>query len=150
MITTPETRNRVLIIEDERKTFEGWLAELKSRNIEADVATDPDEAVSRLTSSVYTVILLDLMLPFGSTKSARTNESRYDVGVEILNRIRNGDFESHGTPADVPVVVITANTETTVIERVRRLNPESICSKPESPRYLAEHIKSLLRKDNDT
>lgn len=137
---------KVLIIEDERKTSEGWVQELSDRGIEADVATNPDEANEKLRAHRYQVIVLDLMLPQGSKSVFGTETSRYDVGVEILRSIRDGEFGPSSTTHDVPVIIVTAVTEASVMEKIRCLNAERIYTKPESPRVVAEHVKILLEE----
>ena len=143
-------RNKLLIVEDERKTYEGWLTALQHRNIDADVAVDSDQAIKKLGSHAYPLIILDLMLPQGAKNSPAPEISRYDVGIEILARIRKGDFAKTGTLTDVPVVVITAIAESGVMEKLRCLNAESIYTKPESARMLAEHAKILLEQAPET
>jgi CheY-like chemotaxis protein len=142
--TTNNTcRGRVLIVEDEPATSEGWALELGDRDIFSEIAADPDEAVRRLKGTKFAAVILDLMLPTGNRANI---SSRYDVGVEILQDIRANRFGETGTGPDTPVIVVTAVADGTVIERLKALNVTHIYTKPEHPRVLAEHIRILMER----
>ncbi len=134
----------VLIIEDERKQSEGLLVELRNRGISADVAVEPDEAINLIASYCYRVIILDLMLPTGLKNGFGDDRASYDVGIDVLKRIRNDERGGSGTDRSVPVIIVTAVTETSVIAMVNALKPAAIYSKPQRPSVLAEHTKTLL------
>lgn len=139
---------RALVIEDEEKTIAGWVSELQSRDICSDIAVNTSEAFELLRGHVYAVVILDLMLPSGGN-SPKSDAPRYDVGIDILARIRAGEFVGSGTASDVPVIVVTAVTESGVMDKLRCLNAEHIYAKPEAPRVVAEHAKILIEQQQE-
>lgn len=140
------SRSSVLVIEDEQKTYEGWLTAFRARGVAADIAANPDEAVARLGSHAYSVVILDLMLPLGANLPDEGRDKSWDVGIELLRRIRVGEFAPTGTKSTVPVLVVTSVSRAHVSESIEALEPTRIYTKPESPYLIAEHTRILLEE----
>lgn len=91
---------RILIAEDEKELARAEATILKLNGYDVDVAQDGAEAVDRVKSANYDVIVLDVMMP------------RVD-GIEALRQIR-------GMGVTTPVIMLTAKAE--VDDRVTGLD----------------------------
>ncbi|MDE6889195.1 MAG: response regulator, partial [Eubacterium sp.] len=78
---------KVLVVDDEKLIVKGIRFSLEQDGMEVDCAYDGEEALFKANTSVYDMILLDLMLP------------KID-GMEVCQRVR--EF------SDVPIVMLTA------------------------------------------
>jgi len=79
---------RVLIVEDENKVARALQQGLESERYEVTVADTGEDAFFRLSTEIFDVILLDLMLPGRD-------------GLQILSAIRERGVQT-------PVLVLTA------------------------------------------
>lgn len=82
---------RILVVEDEKEIADGIAAILKKASYQADVVYDGLSGLDYALSTVYDLILLDLMLPKLG-------------GMEILKKIRQEKILT-------PVIVLTARTQ---------------------------------------
>lgn len=107
----------VLIVDDNESTCVLLTAILKSRYT-VDVSSNGDEAVAKLKTRRYAVVLLDLLMP-GSD------------GFTVLTHLRELQ------PAALPtVIVLTASLTPAQLERVAQFNVHCVIRKP----FDVEHL----------
>ena len=119
---------RILIVEDEQHLAEGLLYNLRSEGYEAAVARDGQEAMDRFEEGVWSLIVLDLMLP------------RID-GFEVARRIRQADPR-------VPILMLTARASDE--DRVRGLEcgADDYLTKPFHLRELCLRVQGMLKRSS--
>lgn len=117
---------RVLIVEDEARLAATLRDLLELGGYTADVSRDGESGLDNALSSIYDVILLDVMLP------------RLD-GFEVLRRLR---AEGNATP----VLMLTARSE--LSDRVRGLDggADYYLTKPFEPKELLAAVRALTRR----
>jgi DNA-binding NtrC family response regulator len=84
----PETRGKILVIDDEAEIRESLQTLLEFEDYEVEAVEDARRGLAALDARPYDLVLLDLMLPD-------------QPGLEVLEEIRRRDLET-------PVAVITA------------------------------------------
>lgn len=117
---------RVLVVEDEVRLAETLRDLLELNGYTADVCHDGEAGLDNALSSIYDVILLDVMLP------------RLD-GFTVLRRLR---AEGNSTP----VLMLTAKSETS--DKVTGLDSgaDYYLTKPFEPKELLACIRALTRR----
>jgi DNA-binding response OmpR family regulator len=143
----------ILVIEDETPTSLGLETELLRRGFKADVAATAGEAISRLSEFAYNAVLLDLMLPDGGLQMPQSEPKRIGyrfLGVEVLRRIRRGDFAGQGTAAKVPVFVLTCVLDQDTRQELESLGIQAFWSKPESLSRIAERVKLFFHTNPES
>lgn len=117
---------RVLIVEDEVRLAATLQDLLELNGYTADIAHDGESGLDNALSSIYDVILLDVMLP-------KLN------GFEVLRRLR---AEGNATT----VLLLTARSETS--DKVTGLDSgaDYYLTKPFEPRELLACIRALTRR----
>ncbi len=126
--TTPASRLRVLVIEDERDLVDGLVYNLQREGHDPIVAHDGREGLRKAQTLLPDLVLLDLMLPGLS-------------GTDILRELRAGE-----RTRDIPVIIITARGEETDQVVGFSLGADDYVTKPFSPRVLMQRIKALKRR----
>ena len=81
---------RILVIEDEFSLADIIATKLRKEKYNVDISLDGEEGLDNALSSIYDLIILDIMLP-------KIN------GIEILKEIRNNDI-------DTKVIMLTAKS----------------------------------------
>ena len=94
---------------------------------------DPIEALHRLKSQQFDVILLDIQMPYMS-------------GPELTRAIRNGD----GPNKEVPIIAVTAHAFTEDVARCRAAGMNAHLPKPLDYQLLTKTIESVLRAENSS
>ena len=125
--TTRTRRDKVLIVDDDpkvREIFRGYLGLLSVAAAEADSVS---KAISLLEKDEFTAILLDLVFPDGKN------------GASLLEWLGNSDIT-------IPVIIITAYTDSEHIKDVLKYGTFVFLSKPVSREKLKEALASVLRK----
>ena len=141
---TAGSTGTILLIEDERPTSQGLQEELNERGFKVDVAKTASEAVGRLTTLAYRAIVLDLILPndeLPDVASPPPSGVCQWAGVEVLRRIRRGDFAAQGTAAKVPVFVLTCVLDQDTRQELESLGIQAFWSKPVGLSIVAERVK---------
>ena len=139
----------VLLVEDELPTSLGLQAELRKRGFAVDIAKSASEASKCLSNRIYSAIVLDLILPNDdppSEASPLSKGSSQWAGVEVLRRIRHGEFAAKGSPSNVPVFVLTCVLAEDTRKEIDALAVEEFFSKPEDLSIVAERIKLFLQR----
>lgn len=107
------------------------ITELISRGLsligyQVDVASSGEDALFRATTSSYSLVILDLMMP--------------DLdGFQVIERLRKSG-------RDVPVLFLTAKTDTQDKITGLSLGADDYITKPFSLEELAERVKAVLRR----
>ncbi|WP_268906195.1 response regulator transcription factor [Clostridium hydrogenum] len=123
---------KILLVEDEKQMTIFIELELKHEGYEVDIAYDGREALNKVDSTEYNLILLDIMIP-------KLN------GVEVCRRIRQF--------SNVPIVMLTAKSDIT--DKVLGLDAgaNDYITKPfaieELLARIRVHERSAMLKNND-
>ena len=116
---------RILIVEDDQDIAVLEKDYLEASGYTADIVSDGAIGVSTILRSEYDLILLDLMLP---------NYSGYDICREIRGKI------------DVPILMVTARTESADKIKGLGLGADDYIAKPFDPAELVARVKSHLKR----
>ena len=116
---------RVLVVDDEKAIVKGITFSLQQDDYEVDSASDGEEALEKVRSNHYDIVLLDLMLP------------KLD-GLEICREIRGF--------SQVPIVMLTAKSED--MDKIMGLEygADDYITKPFNILELKARIKAILRR----
>ncbi|MBI5408004.1 MAG: response regulator [Nitrospirae bacterium] len=119
---------KILIVEDEKDITDLVSYNLTKEGCHIDSAGDGEEALEKIKSGKYDLMILDLMLPALS-------------GLEICRIIR-----SNPDTASLPIIMLTAKGEE--VDRILGLEmgADDYVTKPFSPRELAARVKAVLRR----
>ena len=116
---------RILIVEDDQDIAVLEKDYLEASGYTADIVSDGAIVVSTILRGEYDLILLDLMLP---------NYSGYDICREIRGKI------------DVPILMVTARTESADKIKGLGLGADDYIAKPFDPAELVARVKSYLKR----
>src|SRR5580658_5090751 len=116
---------RVLVVDDDVELCELVGQYLKSQGFQIDAVHDGSAGVERALSGIYSLVILDVMLP-----GIR--------GFEVLRQIRANSA--------LPVSMLTAHGED--VDRIvgLELGADDYLPKPYNPRELAARIHAVLRR----
>ncbi|PAT02738.1 DNA-binding response regulator [Candidatus Izimaplasma bacterium ZiA1] len=117
---------RILIIEDELSIQKMIEYDLKQLNYEIDSALDGFEGYKKASSTLYDVILLDIMLPNMN-------------GLDICKKLRQEGNEAY-------IIMLTAMDDEYNKIKGFEIGADDYVTKPFSPRELAARIKAGLRR----
>ena len=117
---------RVLIVEDETRLAATLRDLMELSGYTADVSNDGESGLDNALSSIYDVIIMDVMLPKLS-------------GFEAVRRLREAGIST-------PVLMLTARSE--VADKVEGLDcgADYYLTKPFEPRELLACIRALCRR----
>ncbi|UII22086.1 response regulator transcription factor [Fulvivirga ligni] len=120
----------ILIIEDEPDMRLGLKDNLEFEGYQVDMAKDGQEGYDKLTSGVYDLVILDIMLPKIS-------------GLDICKSVRKQNITT-------PIILLTAKGEE--IDKVLglELGADDYVTKPFSVRELLARVKAILRRNVST
>lgn len=119
---------KILVVDDEPDLVELVSYNLKKEGYEVASALDGEEALGKLRSGAFDLLVLDLMLPGIQ-------------GIELCRILRGEPKTEH-----LPIVMLTARTEE--IDRILglELGADDYITKPFNPRELVARIKAILRR----
>ena len=117
---------RILVVEDQKKVAQALKEGLGAEHYEVDIATTGEEGFFQVSSQMYDLVLLDLMLPGRS-------------GIDILKAMREKDIQT-------PVLILTARDA--IEDRVIGLDvgADDYLVKPFAFPELLARIRALLRR----
>lgn len=118
---------RILIVEDDKKISRFLELELTHENYLVDFAFNGKEALEKIESKDFDLILLDIMIP-------RIN------GFEICKRVR--------TFSNIPIIMVTAKDEISDKVIGLDLGADDYLTKPFVIEELLARIRVALRKNN--
>ena len=116
---------KILIVEDDEEIAKLERDYLEIEGFQAQVISDGGAAAEAALTGAYDLILLDLMLPGRS-------------GYEVCRRIRD--------QVDVPILMVTARTESVDKIRGLGLGADDYIAKPFDPAELVVRVKSHLSR----
>ena len=118
-------KKRILIVEDDADISMVEEAYLEAAGFETRIVTDGTGISSLIQKEEYDLILLDLMLP---------GKSGYEICREIRDKV------------DVPILMVTARTESVDKVRGLGLGADDYISKPFDPAELVARVNANLRQ----
>jgi len=120
---------KILIVEDEESMQLGLGNNLKYDGYEVDFASDGEEGLNKILGNIYSLIILDVMLPKLS-------------GFDVCKKIRSNGIKT-------PIIMLTAKSEE--IDKVLGLEigADDYITKPFSLRELLARVKAVLRRVED-
>ncbi len=115
----------ILIVEDDEDISMIEEAYLQSAGFATEVVSDGEKVAEVVKKGDFSLILLDLMLP---------GKSGYDICKEIRDQV------------DVPIIMVTARTES--VDKIRGLGigADDYISKPFDPAELVARVNANLRQ----
>ena len=116
----------ILIVDDERAMREGLRDNLEFEGFAVDEAVDGDEALAKLTSGGYRLVVLDVMMPKRS-------------GFEVLR-------EARAAGVATPVILLTAKAEEFDTVRGLEFGADDYVTKPFALGELLARIRAVLRR----
>lgn len=116
---------KILIAEDDKEIAMLERDYLESDGMEVKIIADGREVAEELQRTEYDLLLLDLMLP---------GKNGYEICREIRDRI------------DIPILMVTARSETTDRIRGLGLGADDYIAKPFDPAELTARVRSHLRQ----
>lgn len=120
---------RVLVVDDDTALAEMIGIVLRGEGYEPSFCADGSEALAAFRDERPDLVLLDLMLPGMD-------------GIEVCRRIR--------AESDVPVVMLTARSDTTDVVAGLESGADDYVQKPFKPKELVARVKARLRrKENE-
>lgn len=120
-----ETKQKILIVDDEIKIVEAVKAYLENSNYEVITAYDGEQALKQFEKFSPDLVILDLMLPI-------------ITGEEICRIIRR--------KSRVPIIMLTAKVSEDDKITGFHIGADDYMTKPFSPRELVARVGSLLRR----
>jgi serine phosphatase RsbU (regulator of sigma subunit) len=122
------TKPKILIVDDEPYNVDYLEQELEELSYETVSATNGQEAIERVQSDSPDLILLDIMMPVMD-------------GFKVLAILKD-DPDTR----NIPVIVISANTDLKSVVKGIELGAEDYLPKPFEPTLLKARISSSLEK----
>ena len=118
-------KKRILVVDDEPSIVELIRVNLEDAGYEVDEAADGAEALEKVRTRLYDLIVLDLMLPGVD-------------GFEVCRQVRS--------ESAVPIIMLTAKAEE--IDRVLglELGADDYIIKPFSPREFVARVRAVFRR----
>jgi signal transduction histidine kinase len=124
-VAPPLARPRVLVVEDNTE-MNYFLTEALSRSYEVDSALDGATGLARAIESPPDLILTDLMMP--------------RMNGDVLVR----ELRSHRALDDVPIVLLTAQTDDDLRVQLLREGAQDFLAKPFSAKELLLRVSNLV------
>lgn len=116
---------KILIAEDDEKIAQLERDYLEINGYEAKIVSDGKDVIPELENSAYDLLLLDLMLPGMD-------------GYTICRKVRD--------EIDIPILMVTARTESVDIIRGLGLGADDYITKPFDPSELVARVRSHLKR----
>jgi phosphoserine phosphatase RsbU/P len=127
-MTTPVVPARILVVDDVEANRDLLSRRLVRQGHHVEQAEDGQQALDRLATGSCDLVLLDVMMPVLD-------------GIETLTRIK-----ASATLRDIPVIMISANTELETVVRCIELGADDYLPKPFDPVLLRARVGSSLEK----
>ena len=117
---------RILVVDDEEIVIRSCLRVLEGNGYEIDVAHDGHEALRKVESNTYDVMILDIMMPNLG-------------GMEVLRRVK----ETH---PDINVIMITGLSQIDTAVQAMKLGAFDYISKPFEPDEIKLVVERALER----
>lgn len=122
------TNSKILIVDDEPFNVDYLEQELEDSDFEIVTAVNGREALDKVQSEMPDLILLDIMMPVMD-------------GFEVLSRLK-----ANSSTRDIPVIVISANSDLQNMVKGIQLGAEDYLPKPFEPVLLHARVSYSLEK----
>jgi len=119
---------KILIVEDEAEMREAIKLRLEANQFEVITAADGSEGLSKARTEKPNLIILDIMLP-------KLHGFRLCRMLKFDENYKN-----------IPVIILTAKTQKTDINRGKEMGAEAYITKPFKSEELLAEINELLAK----
>lgn len=118
--------SKILVVDDEKLIVKGIRFSLEQEGMEVECAYDGEEAIEKISSGKYDLILLDLMLP------------KKD-GLEVCREVRE--------TSDVPIIMLTAKNDD--MDKILGLEygADDYITKPFNILEVKARIKAIIRRN---
>jgi len=124
---TSAVRLRALVVDDYDDGREMYAEFLTYKGFDVQQAQNGLQAVALAEALLPDLIVLDLALP--------------DIdGIEVARRLKASPVTSR-----IPIVMLTANAQTTMLDEARRAGCEAVLVKPCTPEELLEVLSGFER-----
>ena len=122
--------HRVLVVDDDRNLRKIIATNLELAGFTVETAADGPEALEKIETLLPDIVLLDLMMP-------------HMDGYEVARRIR-----AHQNPsiANVPIIILTAKSETDDKLRGFEAGADDYITKPFGPQELLARVRAKIRR----
>lgn len=120
--------DRILVVEDETEIRDLIVLHLKRNGHTVDAVGSVEEAQSHLANQIYSLVVLDWMLPGAS-------------GVDLAQKIR-----AKSDRDDLAILMVTARAEAGDIVTGLDAGADDYLTKPFEPQVLIARVKALLRR----
>ncbi len=120
---------RVLLVDDVEINRVVGRKLLENKGFTVDDSADGFSAIKALEVEYYDCVLMDMRMPELS-------------GLDAIEIIRKSSTVNH----DVPIIALTANAETSEVERCKAVGADEFVSKPFNIDFLTEVIQNLQSK----
>jgi PAS domain S-box-containing protein len=127
--SAPSGEQRILLVEDNVVNQKLALAILAKAGYEADLAANGQEALDRLQSATYDLILMDCQMPVKD-------------GYQATREIRALETT---TGTHIPIIAMTANAMKGDDEKCYAVGMDDYMTKPINPKKLAEKVAFYLK-----
>ncbi len=117
---------KILIVEDEPLMLDFLKFRLTKAGYAIQTAKDGNKAEQRINTEDFSLIIIDLMIPFVS-------------GFELLAKKKDFDKNKH-----TPVLIISSYTQESIISESLALGAEAFLAKPIVVDELTATVKTLL------
>src|SRR5579871_3649035 len=126
LISSTQSKGRVLVVDDELDIREGLQTLLSMEGYSVDLAPNATEGLRQMDSRAYDLVLLDLMMPDRS-------------GMDVLREVRLRD-------RDTPIFMITAYGSVEAAVHALKLGASDYFSKPWDNEKLIIEIDRMIAK----
>jgi phosphate regulon transcriptional regulator PhoB len=121
-------KTKILVVDDEKDILELITYNLQKEGFYVEVSPDGEDALEKIRSDRFDLVLLDLMLPGMQ-------------GMEICRNLKSGD-----DTASIPIIMLTAKSEELDKVLGLEMGADDYITKPFSPRELVARIRAVLRR----
>jgi two-component system phosphate regulon response regulator PhoB len=121
-------KERILVVDDEEDILELVTYNLTREGYQVTGALTGEDALKKVRSEAFDLIVLDLMLPGMD-------------GLEVAKSLKNDQ-----KTGNIPIVMLTAKGEEADIVTGLELGADDYITKPFSPRVLIARVRAALRR----
>ena len=118
------SRQRIMVVDDNQEMLKLLDRTLELEGFDATVVTDGDSAMNLLDEVDPDLVILDIMMPGLD-------------GLQTLDLMRKR--------SNVPIIMLSARTEVTTLQKAMSLGADDYIRKPFSTRALMARIRAKLR-----
>ncbi|MBI4058463.1 response regulator [Candidatus Gottesmanbacteria bacterium] len=124
---------KILIIEDDTYIRDLYMRSFQRDGYEVEAAVDGEEALNKVKTGTYDVILLDIMLP-------------KVTGIDVLKSIRSPDAKAK----DTPVFLTTNLGQEDIIKEAFKIGADGYLLKAQlTPQDVVDEINSFFKQQSD-